>query len=198
MTQHITESLPDELEPKKPRISRFGFAIIVIVVGMLALFGWGLANNSTIRPQVGEQVPDLEMIYFEGYDPADAPKTDHGDTHLSQYRGKVVVLNFWASWCLPCRAETPELEAFYKQWQGDVEVIGIAYTDIDSNSLDFLREFGVTYANAPDIGGRLSETYKINGVPETFVIGRDGKLVAFFSGPVSGEQLTAVVEQVVE
>ncbi|MFK7802370.1 MAG: TlpA family protein disulfide reductase [Anaerolineae bacterium] len=183
---------------KGPRISRFGIAIIVMIVLMLALMGWGLANNSTIRPQVGEQVPDLEMIFFDEYHPADAPMTDHGDTHLADYQGQVVVLNFWASWCLPCRTETPELQAFQEQWIDDVAVIGITYTDIDENSLAFLKEFGVTYANAPDIGGRLSNTYKISGVPETFVIAPDGTLAAFFSGPVTGEQLSAVVESLTE
>ena len=189
MTKTETES-----KTAKPKISRFGMAIIAIILAMFALFGWGLANNSTIRPQVGEAVPDLEMVFFEGYSPADAPKSDHGDTHLSDYQGKIVVLNFWASWCIECRVETPELEAFSKEWGEDVEVIGIAYTDIESKSITFLESYGVTYANAPDLGGRLSNSYKISGVPETFVIAPDGTLAASFIGPVSGEQLSAVID----
>lgn len=172
--------------------------MIVIVVALLALFGWGLANNSIVRPQIGEPVPDLELIFFEGYSPADAPQSDHGDTHLLDYEGKVVVLNFWASWCIECRTETPELEAFQQKWGDQVEVIGIAYTDIDTKSIEFLQKYKVTYANAPDIGGRMSNSYKITGVPETFVIAPDGTLAASFIGPVSGEQLTAVVESLME
>ena len=191
MDQVETQNTPTA---STPRISRFGLAIIIIVVAMLALLGWGLANNDVTRPQVGDQAPELEFIFFDEYTPADAPFTDHGDTHLSQYRGKIVVLNFWASWCVECRIETPELEAFSKEWGDEVEVIGVAYTDIDRQSIDFLRGYGVTYANAPDIGGRLSDTYKILGVPETFVIAKDGTLAASFIGPVSGEQLSAVVE----
>ena len=193
MTEHTVEELPDQFAQKNPPVSRFGFAVIFIVVALLALLGWGLAHNDTTRPQIGEPAPDLEMIFFDGYSPADAPQSDHGDTHLSDYEGKVVVLNFWASWCIECRVETPALEAFSKEWGDEVEVIGIAYTDIDSNSIAFLRGYGVTYANAPDLGGRLSDKYKISGVPETFVIAPDGTLAASFIGPVSGEQLSAVV-----
>ncbi|MFT5195436.1 MAG: cytochrome c biogenesis protein CcmG/thiol:disulfide interchange protein DsbE [Cellvibrionaceae bacterium] len=183
-----------QVEIKTPRISRFGIAVIVIVVAMLALMAWGLANNSTIRPQIGEAVPDLELVFFEGYRPAEAPITDHGDTHLSDYQGQIVVLNFWASWCIECRLETPELEAFSQQWGDEVEVIGIAYTDIEARSIEFLQRYGATYGNAPDLGGRLSNSFRITGVPETFVIAPDGTLAAFFIGPVSGEQLSAVVE----
>lgn len=184
----------EQTEQAKPRISRFGMAVIIIVVALLALMGWGLANNSATRPQVGEDVPDLEFLFFDGYSSADYPVTDHGDTHLADLEGKVVVLNFWASWCIECIAETPELEAFYQAHKDEVEVIGVAYTDIDSKSIEFLQKYGATYPNAPDLAGRLSDTYKIVGVPETFVIDQEGKLAATFIGPVSGEQLEAVVE----
>ncbi len=184
-----------ETEKKQPRISRYGIAVFVIVLAMLALMGWGLANNDNTRPQVGDEAPDLEFLFFDEFNPADAPVTDHGDTHLADYEGEIVVLNYWASWCIECIAETPELEAFHQKYKDEgVEVIGVAYTDIDTNSVEFLHRYGATYANAPDIGGRLSDTYKIVGVPETFVIDQDGVLVASFIGPVSAEQLEAVVE----
>ncbi len=183
-----------ESEQKQPRFSRYSIAVIVIVVALLGLMGWGLANNDQTRPQVGDEAPDLEFVFLDGFAPASAPITDHGDTHLADYEGQIVVLNFWASWCIECIAETPELEAFYQKHKGDVEVLGVAYTDIDSNSIEFLQKYGATYGNAPDLGGRLSDTYKIIGVPETFVIAADGTIAASFIGPVSGEQLEAVVE----
>lgn len=177
----------------EPRISRFGIALIIMVVGLVALMGWGLANNSQGRPQVGDPVPDIELFWFEGYKPADAPLTGHGDTHLVQLQGEWVVVNFWASWCPPCRDEMPELNAFYEANKDNVEVVGVAYTDIDSNSLAFLEEFNVQFGNAPDMGGRASDAFQLIQVPETYVIAPDGRLAAAFFGPVNQDQLEAVI-----
>lgn len=182
---------------QQPRISRYGIAVIVMVLALLALMGWGLANNDNTRPQVGDAAPDLELYWLDGYKPADAPLTDHGDTHLVDFQGEIVVLNFWASWCIECIDETPELQAIHEKYKDEgVEVLGVTYTDIDSNSIEFLQTYGATYGNAPDVGGRLSDRYKIVGVPETFVIDQQGTLVASFIGPVSAEQLEEVIESV--
>lgn len=182
-----------ETQPQTQSRSRFGIALVIMLLGLVALFGWGLANNSQGRPQVGEPVPDIELYWFDGYKPADAPLTGHGDTHLVQLQGQWVVLNFWASWCLPCRTEMPELNAFHADNLDSVEVIGVAYTDVDSNSMAFLEEFNVEYGNAPDLGGWASDRYQIAGVPETYIIAPDGRLAAAFFGPVNREQIEAVI-----
>ena len=181
-------------EKRRPSVSRMGIAMIVLAVALLGLMGWGLANNNQTRPQVGDEAPDVQFVFFEGYAPETAPIDAQGETHLADYAGRIVVLNFWGSRCIPCITEVPELEAFHQKYKGEVDVLGVAYADIEKNSIEFLQKYRVSYGNAPDLGRRLSNTYHIVEIPETFVIAPDGTLAASFFGPVTSDQLEAVVE----
>jgi cytochrome c biogenesis protein CcmG, thiol:disulfide interchange protein DsbE len=100
-------------------------------------------------------------------------------------RGRVVVLNFWGSWCAPCRDEAPYLQALSDEY-GDrgVVVLGISYLDTVTGARGFIDEFNLTYLNAPDQEARIANAYAVQGAPETFVIDREGNIALFILGAV--------------
>jgi cytochrome c biogenesis protein CcmG/thiol:disulfide interchange protein DsbE len=173
-----------------------------LLTALLLLIFAAAVTGSTTSLAPGDVAPDFELTTYDGE-----------PLRLHDLRGKVVVLNFWASWCVECELEAGTLEAL---WQSrgpqDVVVIGVAYMDTQPASRRFLEEWGITYPNAPDMGGRVSRAYRLTGVPETVVIDRDGRLAplalagqqepaAKLVGPVveggqlSGPQLQALVDQ---
>jgi cytochrome c biogenesis protein CcmG, thiol:disulfide interchange protein DsbE len=152
---------------------------IVLVIVVVAL---GLARSRMSQPTQGQTAPDFTVTTFDG------------DTvNLSDYRGQVVVLNFWASWCVPCRVEAPALERVWQDYRDrGVVVLGVTYADTERDSRAFIEEFGLTYPNAPDTGTRISrELYFITGAPESFFIDRDGQVVDFVIGAVDEDDLRA-------
>jgi cytochrome c biogenesis protein CcmG/thiol:disulfide interchange protein DsbE len=162
----------------------------VTVIGLLAVVGWGLVNNTATRPEAGKRAPGFAMAFFNGYEWEGRPTAD-----LSDLEGKVVVLNFWASWCVECRLEADLLEASWQKYRDQgVVFVGLAYADVEPNSLTYLQEFNITYPNAPDLRSLSSRDYKITGVPETFFIGKDGVIADVVIGPVNQARLDSVVE----
>ena len=105
------------------------------------MVGWGLYNANQTRPEAGQTAPDFTVQYFDGYQWEDKPVST-----LDDMKGKVVVLNFWASWCVECRVEADLLEQASRLYAGeDVVFLGVAYADVEPNSMDYLEEFGITY-----------------------------------------------------
>ncbi len=170
MTETTVEIADQQQQP--PQRNWSNILLWVVVIGVLALSGWGLFNNNKPRPQAGNLAPEFEMSFFDGYEWEDASKSD-----LSDMQGKIVVLNFWASWCTPCRAEADLLEGTWQKYKDqDVIFLGIAYADSEPKAYDFLEEFSISYPNAPDLGGAISPDYEITEVPETFFIDRNGEI----------------------
>jgi cytochrome c biogenesis protein CcmG/thiol:disulfide interchange protein DsbE len=135
----------------------------------------------------GEPAPPFVLTTFEGE-----------QINSEDLRGRVVLLNFWASWCLPCEDEAPELEAAWNYYQGrdDVIFIGVDWADTEREALAFLEEFGVTYPNGPDLGTRMGQDFRILGVPETYIIDREGTLSFVKAGPFqSMEEIITVVDR---
>jgi cytochrome c biogenesis protein CcmG/thiol:disulfide interchange protein DsbE len=165
-----------------------------VVIGVLALLGWGLLNSTAPRPEVGELAPDFKLEFFEGYE-------WEGKTaaRLADMKGRVVVLNFWASWCVECRYEADVLENAARKYADDgVIFLGVAYADVEPKSLAYMKEFNVSYPHAPDLGTDISQAYEITGVPETFVIGPDGKIAYFQVAPITQATLEEVIDSLLE
>jgi cytochrome c biogenesis protein CcmG/thiol:disulfide interchange protein DsbE len=160
-------------------------AAIVVAVIVLALLSYAIATQPTASLQVGSPVPDFQLAALDG-----------NEMSLSAQQGKVVVLNFFASWCAPCREEAADLEQTWREHQGQgVQFFGIAYKDADSKAQAFLDEFGITYPSTVEPGNRTARAYGLTGVPETFVIDQRGQLVRHFLGPVTKAQLSQEVDR---
>lgn len=161
-----------------------GIIIVAVLLSIGGIFAFGLSNQQKAQPRSGP-APDFTLTLLEG-----------SEVKLSELRGQVVVVNFWASWCAPCRQEAAELEAVYQQYKGKgVEFLGIAYTDTERNAKAYLEEFGVTYKNGLDYKTAISEQYRITGVPETFIVDKKGEIAEFIMVPLSREQLTSKIER---
>lgn len=163
----------------------------VVVISIIALSGWGLMKSNETRPEAGQPAPNLEnMQFFNGYEWDSLTVAD-----LEDMQGKVVVLNFWASWCVECRLEAEELEDSWQAYKDDgVVFLGIAHVDVEPKSIGYLEEFGITYPNAPDLGGEAAEKYEITGVPETFIIDQNGQIQYVQIGPIRQTQLNSIID----
>jgi cytochrome c biogenesis protein CcmG/thiol:disulfide interchange protein DsbE len=173
-----------EPEPTAPRRGGLSLASIVLLVGILAVvavFGWALIRSNQTQPTAG---PDFTMTTYDGQ-----------DYRLSDLRGKVVIVNFWASWCIPCHDEAPALQRVYERYKDrGVEMLGVAYTDTDTNALAFIDKYDMTYPTGPDTGTRISDRYNIIGVPETFVIDQQGNIAKFIMQPTTEAELSAIID----
>jgi cytochrome c biogenesis protein CcmG, thiol:disulfide interchange protein DsbE len=184
MENQSTEIAPTQARRLNPVVILLSFGVLI---GFLALIAWGLNRSMRGPIAVGDTVPDIEMVTFDGK-----------PIHTSEFAGKVVVLNFWASWCKPCEQEAAELEQAYQSFKdsGDVVFIGLAYVDTEPNSLAYLQKFGITYPNGPDLRTAVSQMFRIRGVPETYIIGPTGKLAYAMIGPFSStQQIVDIINQ---
>lgn len=185
MAEHVQN--PPVTPTKKLNIT--SIMIWVVVLAVLGLSGYGLMKTSASRPEAGEKAPGFAMSFFDGYE-WDGRKT----ASLADLEGKVVVVNFWASWCVECRLEADMLEQAWRQYRDQgVVFVGIAYSDVEPNAKAYLQDFNITYPNAPDLGTSISDDYEITGVPETFFIDRSGVIQHVQIGPVNASMLNSIM-----
>jgi cytochrome c biogenesis protein CcmG/thiol:disulfide interchange protein DsbE len=168
----------------------------VVLLGLLVIVAFGLRRSQQGTVQVGDTIPEFSLKFFDGY-------TYQGKTNvkLSELRGKVVVINFWASWCKPCEQEAAEMEAAWKSYEPTEQVVfvGADYVDTEPEARGYLKKFAITYPNGPDLGTRISQMFRIKGVPETYFIDQTGKLVYAQIGPFTSEaQIHAIIDPLIE
>ena len=156
-------------------------AALVVVVGLLGLLVWKIVNQDQAQVRKNAPAPHFTL-----------PRLDQpGELSLASLRGKAVVLNFWASWCAPCRDEVPVLEKAWDRYRHrGVVVVGVDQQDLSSDALRFAKKYGMTYPLVRDGPGHVVAKYGLTGVPETFFVGRSGKVVGkHIEGRVSEQEL---------
>lgn len=155
-----------------------------IVLALLGLLGWGL-NNAQKGPVENGLAPDFTLQGFDGR-----------TVTLSELRGQVVIINFWASWCDPCREEAAYLEQTWRKYKDQgVIFLGVDYVDTEKAALAYIEEFDITYINGPDLKTRISDAYNIQGVPETFFIAKNGEVRGMHIGPIFSPALDEKIEE---
>ncbi|MBA3873595.1 MAG: TlpA family protein disulfide reductase [Anaerolineae bacterium] len=192
MTDLPLESHLTETPPSRKGLGLGGVLLLLGVAAIALIVGLALARKSQTQPTAGP-APDFTLTTLDG-----------GQINLASLKGRVVVVNFWASWCGPCRQEAPVLERVWQQYKDkDVVIVGVAYTDTEKNAKAYLQQFGNTYPNGLDLGTKISEMYNIQGVPETFIIDKSGNVSRFFKVPFvedaqqnydGGKQLTDAID----
>jgi cytochrome c biogenesis protein CcmG/thiol:disulfide interchange protein DsbE len=161
---------------------------LAMIVGWAIVAGRGLTRDPTIvdSPLIGKSAPAFSL-----------PGLDGAEVASADYSGRITVVNFWASWCVPCREEAPRLQDFWERRgpQG-VGMVGIVYQDDEDSARGFRDEFGLTFPQAVDPGGRIALDFGVFGIPETFVIDEGGVVMAKLIGAVGPDTLDQVLAQV--
>jgi cytochrome c biogenesis protein CcmG, thiol:disulfide interchange protein DsbE len=143
--------------------------------GLLALLVWQLGNQQH-APRVGSRAPMFTLRRLDG----------PGKVSLAAYRGRPVVLNFWASWCQPCKSEAKVLERDWTSYRTrGVVFLGVDDKDFASDARRFVAAHGLTFTMLEDGSGNVTGSYGISQVPETYVVSRQGKIVAHLAGPLT-------------
>lgn len=154
--------------------------LVVLLLGGFMLFLFlGMQRTYRGPVTVGQAVTPFELKTFDG----ETIKT----ANLS---GKVQLVNFWASWCKPCEAEAAYLQQAWEYYEptGEVAFLGVDYVDTEPEAKASLAKFGITFPNGPDLGTKISQEFRIRGVPETYIIDKDGNLAYIQIGPFSSLQ----------
>jgi cytochrome c biogenesis protein CcmG, thiol:disulfide interchange protein DsbE len=168
--------------------SRWAVVAVLAAVGFIGLLTLGVVNKSGPSIAVGEEAPDASVGQLGG----------GGDIELADYRGKWVLLNFWASWCEPCRSEAPAIEEFSKRNSKDLVVVGMDSRDLSPDGLAFADDFDLTYVLAHDGDGDFMDSYNVKGLPESFLIDPDGNIAYIYRGPVDERILEENFQPLIE
>lgn len=166
--------------------------IWVFLIGLLVVVALGLrrAQQGTVQP--GEEIKNFTLTLFSGYE-----YEGRNQISIEELRGKVVVINFWASWCKPCEQEAAELQQAWELYEptGQVVFIGADYVDTEPEARVYLKKFGITFSNGPDLGTQMSQYFRIKGVPETYFIDQNGVLQYVQVGPFTSlDQIQAIID----
>lgn len=174
---------------QNPKISLWAPRIagaVLIAMGCLLMVN-GLTMN---RQEAGQQIGDQTAQVAPDFTLED----QYGVTHtLSEYEGKVVFLNFWATWCQYCVAEMPDIEALYNEYNGEVIFLTVAENSGDPYSV--AAENGATYPVLIDESGELFKTYGVSSLPMTYIIKADGSVLGFAKGQLTAEQMRNIIDQ---
>jgi cytochrome c biogenesis protein CcmG/thiol:disulfide interchange protein DsbE len=196
----IAENTPAQ----KPVVQKHRRRRKMVIFGVVSLVNVGLlaflliqlltpAATPASDPIVGHPAPDFSLAVL-------GPVSGKGLLSLSDFKGKAIVVNFWASWCAPCQEELPLLEGAWKQMQAqgkDVVFVGIDYQETSNVAANFLQQNGVTYPAALDASGSVASKYGITSLPDTFFINRDGTVVSKVLRELTAQVLSSNLKLIV-
>jgi len=170
--------------PNRRGLSLGSLALLAAMLALALVIGLQLSRRNAGRPTSGA-APEFTLTLFDG-----------GQFRLSDYRDQVLLINFWASWCPPCRDEAPDLQALYEDYRGaGFTVIGVNMLESSrQKALDFIAEFGHSYPNGEDTGERVTNLYRVEAPPESFLIDGDGNVRRFFIGRVRYDDVSDSIE----
>lgn len=181
---HPLSSILDTRNSKAWRRVITTLAVILPLIGLLA-YGFSRDPRYINTPLIGRQAPSFSLTLFDGK-----------KISLADLRGKTVFLNFWASWCPPCRAEARDLETVWQSLkEGDVVFLGIDIQDTEEDARAFLRGFNITYPNGRDLSGKVAVDYGVWGIPETFFIDPQGRITYKHVGTLGSALITAKLDE---
>lgn len=189
MTPQLDKAmLPTDSHSRRGRLGSIlvwtGLIVLLVIVGIV------LFRRQQGPVGVGQAAPDFTLTTFDGQ-----------TYQLSDLRGKVVLINFWASWCKPCEQEAADLEAAWRLYEprGDVVFLGIAWTDTEPKSKAYLEKFDITYPNGPDLRTKISQAYRTTGVPETYLVDKEGQLAYVKLSPFASlAEIQAAIDSLLE
>ncbi|MFN0072310.1 MAG: TlpA family protein disulfide reductase [Chloroflexota bacterium] len=171
--------------PRGARLLTLG--VTLAILALLALFVWGMGRRGTTVGSVPTSLREAPAFQLQLF--------DERVFTLEHSRGTPVVVNFWASWCIPCEDEAPVLESAASRYRGRIQFIGVDVQDTDAAAIRFLRQFGVTYPNGRDVSGAISIDYGMSGVPETYFVRTDGRIQRKWAGPLTASQLDSFIAE---
>jgi len=168
------DAIADSAPPRRGSVLLWQIAIVGVLLLFLGFLAWGLWRTNIDGKRAAGIAPDFTITTFEGE-----------TLSLADLRGKGVVVNFWASWCDPCRDEAPILEEAWRREEANgIVFVGLDYLDQEPAALAFMDEYDITYPSGPDIASQAARRYGILGVPETFFIDAEGNIAGQFTGPI--------------
>ena len=179
---------------RKRRIVIF-CVVSMLNVGLLALILTQLltpATHSVSDPLVGHVAPNFSLVMLH-------PDSGKNSLSLSNFKGKPIVLNFWASWCQPCKDELPLLENAWKQLQAqkkDIVFLGIDFQESSSDATSFLQQYGITYLAGLDINGSIASKYRVTSLPQTIFISRDGSITSREPQELTAQELSRNLQSI--
>ncbi|MEC8986524.1 MAG: TlpA disulfide reductase family protein [Chloroflexota bacterium] len=178
------------IQTKSNAIKGIAILILAILISLFAIFlATGLANQASATGRSGEQLIGRRAPEFL------ADSINGKPLSLSNYPESPIILNFWASWCPPCRDETPHFEKIWRLYkEKDVVVIGINVQDDLNSANEYISEFDVTFINGMDKNGRIMVDYGVTGLPVTFFLDREGMIIGRWVGSIGASSLESRVE----
>lgn len=176
----------DALNPWPARSMALAVGLVVALFLGLLIWGMGRREAGTVgaAPTLLRSAPAFSLPLFEG-----------GTFELAAVRGRPVLINFWASWCVPCQDEAIAIQRASREYASQVVVLGVNVQDSDTNARAFLRRFGVTYPNGRDASGEIAVDYGMSGVPESYFVRSDGSLARKWQGPLDEAQLREYLDE---
>ena len=187
MATQMEQAGPAPEPAPRRRVQWWQIAAFAGVVALLGLVAFQMRHNGPLAAAqvgAGEKAPTFTLQTFDGQ-----------QVNLADLHGKVVLVNFWASWCVPCAQEAPDLENTWRQYKDKgVVFVGVDYVDTETEARAYLSHYDITYFNGADLGTRISQAYRIRGVPETYIVDQNGILRASFIGPTTQDQIQAKID----